>query len=124
MMYANNHRGLLPPDLGSLITDGDIAPTGLKLFLLPDSKTQIPAEISAGTKEQMAAWVNDNSEYKFLLAGKKFSAIGNASRVAAIVPNDAETATTNVPVGFADGHVEACRPDRVQQILHPDHGDN
>jgi prepilin-type processing-associated H-X9-DG protein len=124
MMYANNHRGLLPPDLGSLITDGDIAPTGLKLFLLPDSKKQIPAEISGGTKEQIAAWVNDNSDFKFLLAGKKMSELGNASRVAAIVPNDAETATANVPVGFADGHVEACRPDRVQQILHPDRGDN
>jgi prepilin-type processing-associated H-X9-DG protein len=72
----------------------------------------------------MAAWVNDNSEFKFLLADKKMSTIGNASRVAAIVPTDAEKASANVPVGFADGHVEACRPDRVQQILHPDHGDN
>jgi hypothetical protein len=120
IMYAQSHQGDMPADLGSLISDGVLPQTSLKIFLLPGSKITIPPEILNGSKDQQAAWVNDNVEYKYLTAGKKLTQIGNASEVAVLVPKDAEHAGDRVPIGFADGHCESCKPDRVQHFLHPD----
>ena len=120
MMYATDHHGQLPPDLGTLVSDGEIPPSGLNVFLNPNSNTKLPAEILNGTQDKQAAWVNDNTDYKLLVAGKKLADLGQASEVAALVPKDAEHSTVRVPVGFADGHVETCTPRRVKGYLHPE----
>ena len=118
-MYAIDHKGVFPPDLGSCLEYTGGAGS-LKVFLNPTSGTRIPPEILNGTKEAQAAWVNDNSDYQLLLANKKITEVKHPAETAILVPKDAEHATTRVPVGFADGHCESLLPERVRHLLHPD----
>jgi len=132
-MYAADNQGQFPPDLGSLVTGGYISGangavnpkgftpsgTGLSIFLDPSSNATVPDEIASGTKEQQAAWVNDHADYKFLTPNRKTSDADPADTVV-IVPKDADHATTRVPVGYADGHVETCTPLHAKKLLHPD----
>lgn len=121
MNYATSHHGTLPPDLGTLVQDGQIkTPAAFTLFLEVGSKTKVPPELANSTRDQQAAWVNENCVYTFLLAGRKISDINAPSQTAALVPKDADHATARVNVGFADGHVEMCKPERAQHFLHPD----
>jgi hypothetical protein len=121
MMWANDHKGNLPPDLGSIVSAGYMG-KNVKIFLKPGSKTEVPAEIANGTNDQAAAWVNDHAEYVLLQAGRQLNKIGNATRTPTVLPADAEQSTEPVPVAFADGHAEMCAPERVKHFLHPDDG--
>ena len=120
VMYAQAHHGELPPDLGTLVSEGALQKAKLELFLKPGSKTKVPKEIAQGSPQQQTDWVNDNTEFIFLLPGKNLRDLRNVSQMAALVPKDAGTAITRTAVGFVDGHVEMCKPERVQHLLQPD----
>jgi type II secretory pathway pseudopilin PulG len=118
VMYQTKHNGQLPPDLGSLMSDDDLPATSLKLFLQPGSDQNVPAEISTGTTDEMANWVNDHAEYTQLAPGRNASDL-KASQTPVLLPKDPEKITTPVPVGFADGHIEAVNQSQLQKYLHP-----
>ncbi len=120
MMYAANHQGVFPADLGSLVSDGEIQGSVLSVFIDPASGQSVPADVAGGTKDQQAAWVNGNAGYVFLAPSQKISQIHQPSETIVIVPKDSDHATQPVPVGFADGHCEITKAARVQQLLHAD----
>jgi hypothetical protein len=119
MMYATDHKGTLPPDLGSCL---QYVGGSLRIFLDPDADSTIPPEVQNGNADAKAAWINDHADYVLLIPNQKLSHLKNASTVAEVAPRDAEQSTKPVAIGFADGHVEACPPDRVHDLLHPDGG--
>jgi hypothetical protein len=122
IMYAQDHQGHFPPDLGALVSTGKIGVESLRSFLRPGSTIQIPKEIQTGTREQQAAWVNDNTDYKLLTPNLVWTEKQGRphSEIPVLVPRDADTATDRVSIGFADGHCEACKPGRARHFLHPD----
>jgi hypothetical protein len=120
-LYANDHNGSFPPDLASCVPylGGNAS---LRVFVDPQTDNSVPAEILKGTDDARAAWIKDHADYVLLLPNQKMSQLKNASTTAAIAPRDAEKSTRPVAIGFADGHVEICPPERVHDLLHPDGG--
>jgi hypothetical protein len=120
ILYANDHHGDLPTDFGSIVSSGYLGSSAPKFFLQANSKTEVPAEIVAGTKDQQASWVNDHAEYMLLKVEQKITRIQHPSRTAVLVPVNADQATGLVPVGFVDGHCEMLKAEKVRQMMHPD----
>ncbi len=120
-LYANDHNGVFPPDLASCSSYLG-GKTGMRVFVDPQTNNSVPPEVLNGTDDARAAWVKDHADYVLLLPNQKLSELKNASSTAAIAPRDAEKSTKPVAIGFADGHVETCTPDRVHDLLHPDGG--
>jgi len=115
--YAQQHQQNYPPDLGSLLSDGEFGASDIKLFV--SDQTQIPNEISTGTKQQQAAWVNEHTEYKLLMPGKPVQPAAplTTSEIPVLIRKDYKQATGWVAVGFADGHCEVRTPDKLQEVL-------
>jgi prepilin-type processing-associated H-X9-DG protein len=63
LLYANGNGGHLPPDLGTLAWNEDIAPI---VFVCPGSNTSAPANLPAN---QLVTWVNAHSNYVYLGSG-------------------------------------------------------
>ena len=62
-LYTNENHGFYPPDLGTLAKAEDVAPS---VFACPSSMTVVP--VGLGT-DQIADWVNKNSDYIYTGAG-------------------------------------------------------
>jgi prepilin-type processing-associated H-X9-DG protein len=114
LLYANDHKGAYPPDLGSLLEE-DIT---LDVFLCPDSNTSVPDEIKKAPQAEQAKWVNEHSDYVYHGAGRNNND-----------PADDQTLTEKPGhhgkdgsnVLFGDGHVEFVKPATAQpQIEKPD----
>jgi prepilin-type processing-associated H-X9-DG protein len=102
MMYSNDNKGDLPPDLGSLLQYVQ-APAA---FLTPDHAQQMMAPANA-KPDELAKWVNENSDYVYL--GKDFGKLTKITNPAqTIIAYEKFEAAKNglVSVLFADGHVE------------------
>src|SRR2546429_458315 len=63
LLYANEHKGNYPPDLGSLVTDEDLRPD---VFTCPSSDGPVPANLAHAPPQQQAAWVNANGHYVYV----------------------------------------------------------
>ena len=63
--YSNQFNQQYPPDLGKLATTENLSPS---LFVSPSSNTKAPPGLN--TPEEQAAWVNANSDFVYLGAGK------------------------------------------------------
>jgi hypothetical protein len=120
LLYANDHKGEYPPDLGTLLTD---EPLTLDVFVCPLTKTEIPPEIRNAPKAQQATWVNEHSDYVYHGKGM------NVRKAAAMTPviSEREGAATAVGenIGFGDGHVEWTSPAQAKKLLGnaPDAGE-
>ncbi len=97
IIYADKNGGKLPPDLGSLV-NGDVVPA---VFISPTGKQQIPTEKLPVA--EMAAWVNEHSDYVYLGKGKKNDL--PADRLLAYEKLDSG-GNEGVNMLFGDGHVE------------------
>jgi prepilin-type processing-associated H-X9-DG protein len=110
LMYADQNKGKLPPDLGSLLKE-DLTPA---VFISPLGRQQIPPEVATMTPDQQAAWINEHSDYVYLGKGK-------ASPLPADQPLAYEKFENGqgrgVGVLFADGHVEFMNMPQAQQLL-------
>jgi prepilin-type processing-associated H-X9-DG protein len=111
IMYANEHNGAFPPDLGSLVKTQDLA---VDTFVSPQGQGQVPADLRGQKAEDQAAWVNQNADYVYLGAGKNLT-IGADTAIAYEKSGTGKDGTTNVV--FADGHVEAVGPDKLGQLV-------
>lgn len=107
-MYANDHKGRFPPDLGVVMTEQDMAP---EIFINPRSGTQSPPRNLAIAAR--AAWVKENSDYAYLGAGLKINA--NADVVVAYEKMDGLHDGINIL--FADGHVEFVEMSRAIDMI-------
>jgi prepilin-type processing-associated H-X9-DG protein len=96
LLYANENKGAFPGSFGEMLLTQDIAADA---FLNPQSKTKPPAGKNA---EEMAVWVNQNSDYVYLGAGRR-SNVGADVLLAheKILPD-----TQYVNILYGDGHVE------------------
>ena len=66
-MYAAEHDGQLPPDLGMLIVTQEIT---LNEFTCPSGNVSVPADVANGKPEGMARWANEKSPYVYVGKGK------------------------------------------------------
>jgi prepilin-type processing-associated H-X9-DG protein len=96
LLYSNDAKGKYPPDLGTLYKTEDFTP---EVFLSPFGSTAVPAQLS---KDQLADWVNQNSDYVYIAAGMN-QGIDPSIAVAYEKPG-LDSGGSNVLYG--DGHVD------------------
>jgi len=111
LLYANDHRGKYPPDLGTLVTDADINP---EVFLCPTADHPQPPPDVMRDPKKAAAWVNENAAYVYLGANMN----GNMPAERILIyekPENHEQQGMNLL--FNDGHVEwMMMPDAMREI--------
>lgn len=109
IIYANEHKGKLPPDLAELAKAADVTP---EVFQHPTRNRPVPR---FENPDAMAVWIRDNSDYVYVGGGKKASD-----------PNATETIIAHERFGlspggvacvFLDGHVERLSWEDAQRRL-------
>jgi prepilin-type processing-associated H-X9-DG protein len=119
IMYANENKGALPPDLGATLQYVQTP----AVYLSPDRAAKLAPPANA-KPEELAKWVNENADYVYL--GKE---LGKLTKIA----NPAQTILAHeklelpknglVNVLYADGHVELMSlqflKDRLEQQKKP-----
>jgi prepilin-type processing-associated H-X9-DG protein len=110
MLYANENRGRFPQTLGDLARTREVP---LDAFVCPSSDNSLP-ELARAAIDVQAAWVNENSDYVYLGAGKT-QAVG--AEVILIHEKPDNHSREGVNVLYGDGHVEFLRMDELQRAL-------
>jgi prepilin-type processing-associated H-X9-DG protein len=108
-LYSNENKGKFPPDLGTLIKTQDIA---AQFFVCP-SGSDGPVPTFANLDES-AKWVNENSAYIYLGAGKN-NLVPAEEIVMYEKPDNHNRQGMNVVYG--DGHVEYHRMDEAMKLI-------
>ena len=94
IMYANDHKGAFPKDLGMLVKDEELIP---EIFINPAGNNSVPAGL---TPEQKQQWVRENSDYVWNGAGKK-ATMGPDEPLAWEKP----VCGSGINILYGDGHV-------------------
>jgi prepilin-type processing-associated H-X9-DG protein len=111
VMYANDHKGAYPPDLGAIIKNYEIP---LDSFVCPTRGTPVPPEIFSATDDKKAAWVNENTDYVYL--GKGMNNTATPDTVVCYEKRD-NHGGDGMNILFGDGHIEFLRmPDAKKMI--------
>jgi prepilin-type processing-associated H-X9-DG protein len=100
LLYSNDNRGKYPPDLGTLLKTQDIT---IDVFTCPSSDNEVPAEVKAAPIDVQVAWVNANSSYVYVGAGKNNAA--GADEVVLYEKNE-DHDQDGMNFLYGDGHVE------------------
>src|SRR5206468_3394969 len=108
-MYANDHAGKLPPDLGTLLADGYIQSS--TVFVTPAGGMMAFPE--GLPKEQARQWVNKNTTYTYVCADKALKEINHPSRTILVYERSAPS--NRRVVAFVDGHCEMMPEQQFQQ---------
>ncbi len=111
IMYAEEHQGTCPPDLGMLVTAEHLP---IVVFIRPDSQNAPPPNMPA---DQQADWVNQHSDYVYRGAGWSLSQMRNAPRIVLCYDKDDNHASGGMNVLFLDGHVEFMTLERAHQLI-------
>jgi prepilin-type processing-associated H-X9-DG protein len=111
LLYANENKGKYPPDLGTLIKTQDIT---VEVFTCPSSDNVVPPDIMKGTKDQQAAWVNQNASYTYVGQGMNFNAPADAVVLYEHGDNHQEDGMNFL---YGDGHVEWQQMAAAEQTL-------
>jgi beta-lactamase regulating signal transducer with metallopeptidase domain len=114
VVYANDHHGDFPPDLGALAPL--LAKPGLPdeqpatMFVDPRNPVDVPKELSAD-------WINKNSPWTYFGGGANIQKILNTQEVV-VIHSDLDNPFDGVILaGFADGHVEGINVGRAQAMI-------
>jgi prepilin-type processing-associated H-X9-DG protein len=110
LLYANDHRGNYPPDLGTLIKTEDIT---AQVFICPSGDTKVPPGVN--TPDQIAQWVNDHSDYIYVGKGMTFSTSKPTDIILYEKPDAHHGDGMNMLYG--DGHVEFQRMDMAKKLI-------
>jgi prepilin-type processing-associated H-X9-DG protein len=112
LLYANEHNGKLPDDLGTLVKEEQLSPA---VFICPSGNNELPANLATMTPDEQAAWVNEHADYIYLGKGHKQDEVG-ADRVV-IYEKDGAHQNDGMNLLYGDGHAEWQRKAvAVQQI--------
>ncbi|HYO10797.1 MAG TPA: malectin domain-containing carbohydrate-binding protein [Tepidisphaeraceae bacterium] len=102
LMYANEHKNKLPPDLATLVREAGV---DFALFANPRIPTLPPRGGALSVLEQ-SAWVAKQDDYVFLQAYKGASYPNNGSQnIILVYENPDTTPSDNLNALYADGHV-------------------
>jgi prepilin-type processing-associated H-X9-DG protein len=99
MLHSNENRGQYPQKLGELLKHG----LSVDVFVCPSHGTEVPPHIRRADPETQAAWVNTNSDYVYLGAGKTNRAPGD--QVLLYEKFEAH-GNDGINMTYGDGHVE------------------
>jgi hypothetical protein len=110
-MYATDHAGKLPPDLGSLASGGYIADP--RIFLKPTSTAQIPVI----PKDQQKDWVNKHADFVLAISDTPMKEIRLPSQTLLAYEKPGAEPRDRVAVAFVDGHSEVVPQVRLKQLL-------
>jgi prepilin-type processing-associated H-X9-DG protein len=100
MLYANDHRGRFPPDLGTLVTDADL---GWEAFVCPSSAGAAPPGDVRNNPQQLNAWANEHAHYVYRGANLHPGVDANTVLAHDLRHNHEEE---GINILFADGRVE------------------
>jgi prepilin-type processing-associated H-X9-DG protein len=103
LLYANENRQKMPPDLGTLLKTQDI---GMEVFICPSSSNAIPGDVRNAPIDRQAAWVNENASFVWLVpadAGLTFNMDPEIVLLHERVDNHDRDGMNLL---YADGHVE------------------
>ena len=68
VMYSNDHAGIYPPDIATLIEQGYVR---AEVLVSPLTDVQVPANIDAWPAEVRSQWIRENCSYIMVAAGLK-----------------------------------------------------
>jgi prepilin-type processing-associated H-X9-DG protein len=100
LLYANDHKGKYPDNLGQLVVAEDLT---AQVFVCPSGSKNVPMDIIRAPKDQQGDWVNQHSDYIYLGAGKKNSI---AADVITLYEKSQDHGNAGMNLLFGDGHVE------------------
>lgn len=111
MAWSADHKGQMPPDLGTLLVEQYI--DSPRAFIHPRSGNAMPPGLN---KEQMKQWVAQSADYVFIAGGKKMGELNQNNIVIyeRLRPNEFE----GINIGFADGRVQWFDLESAVNILH------
>jgi prepilin-type processing-associated H-X9-DG protein len=107
IIYANEHRGRYPDDLGILVANNYLP---LEFVFSPRlGELDLPTRDQIGDAQQIRTWVNDYTHYVYLGKGLTVT-----SPVYSIVAHEnPDLMTEGINCLFSDGHVEFLRMDEA-----------
>ncbi|MCC7352097.1 MAG: DUF1559 domain-containing protein [Phycisphaerales bacterium] len=112
IMYANDHKGQTPPDLGAVLPY--LGPAGARLIFCPEAKidiSSIPADVA-----QRSEWIDEHSSYEYLLPNVRLAIVKNPVKQIMFREKSA-VHDGKMNVLFADGHVETLLPYQVENLI-------
>ncbi|MCC6424206.1 MAG: hypothetical protein IT447_12060 [Phycisphaerales bacterium] len=110
LFYAQGNKGKYPPDFGTLLLTQEVT---IDEFVCPSSGTLVPGNLKS--KEEMAKWVNEYSDYVYAGAG-----LDNMSTPEQILIYEKlrDHHRGRVCLCYGDGHVEfQSLPEAKHQII-------
>ena len=115
LLYAFDHNGSFPPDLGTLLVDQHL---DLSLFVCPAAPSALPAHWKTLAPKEQADWVNAHTDYIYL--GAKHG-ITMKPTEPLVYDKDDDHGNT-LAVLFADNRVQLLSLDDAHQQLGPKAG--
>jgi prepilin-type processing-associated H-X9-DG protein len=111
LLYANDHNGQYPPDLGTMLKELDMNP---QVLICPSSGNDVPADVLAGGPDMIAVWANQSSDFEYLGAGLK-----NDTPPDQVLACDKSEhhGSAGINLLFGDGHVEWLTMDAARQAV-------
>jgi prepilin-type processing-associated H-X9-DG protein len=111
LLYSNENRGNYPPDLGALIKTQDIT---AHVFVCPTEGTDLPPNLAVMKPDEVAKWVNENSDYIYVGGGLKTTA---GAETVVLYEKPQAHGRQGMNILYADGHVEFhMMPTAMQEI--------
>ena len=114
LLYANDHKGMFPADLGVLVVEQQVP---LQTFICPAAPSALPADLASMKPADQAAWVNAHTDYIYLGAKR---GLGSPDR-ALIYDRDDNHADGMLLAGVTGNPVFA-KLDEVHQRVGPKAG--
>lgn len=109
VLYANENRGKLPPDLGTLVKTEDIGPD---VFVNPRASNDATPPRNGDT-DAGAAFVNEHSDYIYVGSGLT----NTAGAETVIAYENPEGLDDGINLLFGDGHVEFYMMPAAMQLI-------
>jgi hypothetical protein len=117
VMYANDHKGRFPANLGQLAEGEYVAQPAV--FLCPAAGRAVAKDYDKLPPDQKAKWIVENTSYGYNGAGKKASAPADTVLAFELAGNHGLPLVKAV---FMDGHLETVTPERWDKLLANDAG--
>jgi prepilin-type processing-associated H-X9-DG protein len=110
LLYSNENKGKYPPDLATLIKTQDIT---AEVFVCPSGNTALP-NLAAMKPDEIAKWVNDNSDYVYVGRGMNSTA---GAEVVVLYEKPNAHGRQGMNILYGDGHVDFLQmPGAMQEI--------